>query len=338
MFVTTRVSFVVVNWGEAEATAVCVESIKAQQAAVELEIIIVDNESTPASRSRLSQIPGTTVVAHSENRGFTGGMNAGFAIATGAYVAAVNNDLVLAPDWLANGLVELACDRVGVVGGVEFAWDDDNPPGNTSNISYGLCLVDERTGFRAGYGERGGEPPPTQDVCALDGNNMLMPRRIVEELGGFDDDFFAYYEDVDLCARALALGHRIRFCAEMKVWHRRNLSSDRMPYRRWFLAQRNHLVFVARHFPETSWRPTVRRLAYQYLVFGIIGREAGVRGWSTAAPLDWRRRRANLASGLWGLSHLSYLGEKRRQTTARGQRSDSYITRLRASGNDRSRR
>ncbi len=198
----------------------------------------------PADRG-LSQISGTTVVAHSENRGFTGGMNAGFAIATGEYVAALNNDLVLAPDWLANGLVELACDSVGVVGGAEFVWDDDNPPGNTSNILYGLCFVDERTGFRAGYGERGGERPPTQDVCALDGNNMLMSRRIVEDLGGFDDDFFAYYEDVDLCARALALGHRIRFCAEMNVWHRRNLSSDRMPYRRWFLAQRNHLVFVA---------------------------------------------------------------------------------------------
>jgi len=109
--VALRVSFVVVNWRQPEATVECVESIKAQRANAEIEIIVVDNESTQATRSRLESVPETILLPLKENRGFTGGMNAGFATATGDYVAAVNNDLVMAPDWLAHGLSQFADGR-----------------------------------------------------------------------------------------------------------------------------------------------------------------------------------------------------------------------------------
>ena len=131
------------------------------------------------------------------------------------------------------------------------------------------------------------------------------------------------------CARGRWLWDTVfAFSAEMMVWHRRNLSSNQIPYRRQFLAQRNHLVFVARHFPAESWRRTARRLAWQYVLFGAIGREAGLRGWNAAPPIDSVRRRAHLASGFWGLSHMSYLAAKREQASTNGQRSDSYVTRL----------
>jgi N-acetylglucosaminyl-diphospho-decaprenol L-rhamnosyltransferase len=324
VLVALRVSFVVVNWRQSEATVACVESVKAQRADAEIEIIVVDNESTPASRSCLGAISGAAVLALDDNRGFTGGMNAGFAIATGDYVAAVNNDLVMAPDWLANGLDQLADPGVGIVGGVEFLWNDANPPQDRSNVAEAPMRIDARDG----YSFRTDEPMASQDVSALDGNNMLMSKQLADALGGFDDDFFMYYEDADLCARALALGYRIRFCTEMHVWHRRSLSSDCIPYRRQYLAQRNHLVFVARHFPTATWRRTVRKLAWQYLLFGVTGREAGLRRWRTVPPTDSTRRRAHLASGLWGLSHRSYLEAKRQQLAASGQRSDSYVLRL----------
>jgi len=325
--VGTRVSFVIVNWRQPEATAMCVESVKAQRGVSELEIIVVDNESTPSSRSRLESIPGTILLSHRENRGFTGGMNSGFAIATGDYVAAINNDLVLSPDWLANGLHEFSEEGVDIVGGVEYLWNDSNPPLDTANAATTLMHIDPQ----AGYSYHVEEPTTTQDVYAIDGNNMLLSKEVVEVLGGFDDDFYMYYEDADLCARALALGYRVRFCAEMMVWHRRNLSSDQIPYRRQFLAQRNHLVFVARHFPAESWRRTVRHLAWQYVLFGVIGREAGLRRRNAVPPIDGVRRRAHLASGFWGLSHTSYLTAKRQQASTNGQRSDSYVTRLRPS-------
>ena len=235
-------------------------------------------------------------------------MNSGSAAATGDYVAALNNDLVLAPDWLANGLRELSEEGVGVVGGVEYLWNESNPPLDTANGATTLMRIDAQ----AGYSYHIEEPTTTQDVYALDGNNMLLSKKVVDALGGFDDDFYMYYEDADLCPRALALGYRVRFSAEMMVWHRRNLSSNQIPYRRQFLAQRNHLVFVARHFPAESWRRTARRLAWQYVLFGAIGREAGLRGWNAAPPIDSVRRRAHLASGFWGLSHMSYLAAKTR--------------------------
>ena len=322
----TRVSFVIVNWGQPEATAMCVESVKAQRGAFDLEIIIVDNESTPASRSRLELIKGTILLAHPENRGSTGGMNSGFAIATGDYVAALNNDLVLSPDWLAMGVREFTQEGVGIVGGVEYLWNESNPPLDPTNSATTLMRIDAE----AGYSYHIDEPTTTQDVYALDGNNMLFSKEVIESLGGFDNDFYMYYEDADLCARALALGYRVRYCAEMMVWHRRNLSSNRIPYRRQFLAQRNHLVFVARHFPAENWRATARRLAWQYVLFGVIGREAGLRRWNTVPPIGAVRRRAHLASGFWGISHMSYLAAKREEASMNGQRSDAYVTRLRS--------
>jgi len=155
-----------------------------------------------------------------------------------------------------SGLDQLAEQDVGIVGGVEFPWNDANPPRNVSNTSETPVLIDARDG----YSYRGNESTPTRDVYVLDGNNMLVSRHLVEVLGGFDDDCFMYYEDADLCARALALGYRIRFCAEMQVWYRRDLSSDCIPYRQQYLAQRNHFVFVARHFPAASG-PTPTSLA-----------------------------------------------------------------------------
>lgn len=319
-----RVSFVVVNWREPEATAACVESIKAQKTDAELEIILVDNQSTPESCSRLESITDVKVVAHAENLGYTGGMNSGFAVAKGDFVAALNNDLVLAPDWVERGLVEMAGESVAIVGGAEYLWDDTHPAWDTSNPVHAMMRIDRV----AGYTYRVDEGMETQDVSGLDGNNMLLSREALDRLGGFDNDFYMYYEDADICARALALGYRIRYCADMAVWHRRNLSSDKIVYRRQFLAQRNHLVFVARHFPTDSWRSTVRHLALQYLVFATLGHEAGLRGVRRTPPIAWVRRRAHLASGLWGLTHFRHMEQKRRQLEDDRQRSDGFVDRL----------
>lgn len=315
------VSFVVVNWKNEEATRQCVASIVAQDAGVPIEVIVVDNESTPESRTDLGKIACITLLVNERNEGFTGGMNAGFAKASGEFLAAVNNDSVIATDWLRHGLREMRDPRVGIVGGIEYLWDADNPVLCESNTCYTYCHVDPIGGFTY----RSTDPVVSSDVRALDGNNLLMRADVIAVLGGFAPRFFAYYEDVDLCARALSIGRKIRLSSTMRVWHRRNLSSDRIPYRRQYLAQRNHLMFVARHFPDRSWYRVVFRMSLQYLVFGVLGREAGYRTARGAERIGRARRRAHLASGAWGILHFRYLWHDRAHVGSLGQRSEHYL-------------
>lgn|GEM_PF-846541 len=323
-----RVSFVVVNWREAEATARCVESIRAQEPPVDpvdMEIVVVDNESTACSRAALAGIGDVRLVAHRENRGFAGGANSGVALASGELVAIVNNDCVLAPDWLAQGLAVLADPGVGIVGGTEYLWDEENPAFGLGNELRSHTIVDPELGFS----RRLAGPAPSCDVTALDGSNLLVRAALFRALGGFESSFFAYYEDLDLCARCWAVGARVRFSAEMAVWHRRNLSSRRVPYLRRKLSDRNHMLAVARHFPETEWEELVRRLAWQYLYFGLLGHECALRDRRSRAALSWTERRAHAAAGLWALSHRRRLRRSRWSLVQAGQHDEGYRDRVR---------
>ena len=102
---------------------------------------------------------------------------------------------------------------------------------------------------------------------------MLLLRR----LSGFDADYFAYYEDIDLCARSWALGYATVFNPAMRVWHRRGASSDRVPRQRAFWAARNQMVTVAKHFPNHAWRKTVLQLAWDHFLGSVLGHAGGIR-------------------------------------------------------------
>jgi len=320
-----RVSFVVVNWHEEEATARCVKSIRAQTAPVEAEVIVVDNGTSAASRAALARIGDVRLVTHRENRGFAGGANSGVALASGEVVAIVNNDCVLAPDWLAEGLAVLADAGVGIVGGAEYRWDEENPAFSLDNGLHSRTLVDPELGFS----RRLAGPAPSGDVTTLDGSNLLVRTALFRELGGFEPSFFAYYEDLDLCARCWAVGARVRFSAEMAVWHRRNLSSQRIPYLRRMLSDRNHMLAVARHFPEAEWDRLVRRIALQYVYFALTGREGAFRDRRSKPSLSPTERRAHVVAGLWALTHRRRLRASRSSLVEAGQHDEGYRERLR---------
>lgn len=306
------ISFVVVNWQAEEATARCVESIRAQ-AGIEphrVEIRVVDNGSTPESLTALERLD-VPLVASLRNTGFAGGANLGITRARGRYIAVVNNDAVLEAGWAARGLAIMEADPgVALVGGADLAWDGDGPPTDRDAERVTAPRVDPVGGFT----ETSSRDLPEGDVLALNGSNLLGRASVLGRLRGFDPDFFAYYEDIDLCARVWAVGSRVVFSPDMLVWHRRNLSSDRIPFRKHYLAHRNHMRLVAKHFPDPRWRPAVRRAAAANLASGITGHTAGAH-----VPASGARRRAHLAAGAWGFVNIPRLARARRDAIARGE-------------------
>lgn len=317
-------SLIVLNWRGEQATTRCVASLRRLERAEECEILVVDNESTAHTRRTLAVLEGVTIVPLAENRGFAGGMNAGIAAARGRFVALFNNDLVVGAPWLREGLRVLEDPAVGIVGGPEFPWDGESAPESEEG---GLALVqmDPERGFTV----LGPAPAERKVVPAIDGCNILARAELLRQLDGFDPDYFAYYEDVDLCARAWALGYATVFEPAMGVWHRRGQSADRVARQRAFWSARNQIITIAKHFPETRWRRAAARVALEHLSDALVGHPGGLRG-QVAEPLGWDRRLGRAQAALWSCGHARWLSAKRSATVAAGQHDEGFTQRLRA--------
>ncbi len=319
-------SVVVLNWHNEDATAKCISSVKRWRSPTAIEIIIVDNQSTPQSRERLRVLEGCKIVPLRQNCGFAGGMNAGAQRSRGEFIALLNNDLLVAEDWLEAGLAVMTDPSAGIVGGKSYCWDDANPLGDVRNAAFTLPRVDPDRGFTQLLSIEA----PQCRVAALDGSNLLIRKAAWTALGGFDEDYFAYFEDTDLCARALAVGWRAVYSPEMTVWHRRNLSSDRVRIRRTFWASRNRLYHVAKHFPTDRWLRMVVSISAEYLLLGLTGRSTLSRKRNRATEtLTWGARCAYIIAAIWGITRLRLLRRKRMDVIRAGQHSEDYQQQLR---------
>lgn len=301
-----RVSFVVLNWRNADATRACVQSIVGQDPAVPREIIVVDNESCVESRAALGDGPWRLVCLQG-NQGFTGGMNAGAARATGEFIALINNDARLSDEWLGTALQAAADPHVGIVGGSSLG--EDGSAGST------LPRVDPR-----GFSQLLTTDVRRASVASVDGGHLLIRTAAWRELGGFDADFFAYYEEVDLSARALACGWQVLYEPALRIWHRRGLSSDRVRWRRLYWARRNRMIWIAKHFPAAEWRQAVAAAALGYLSEAWRGPAVSGAPWAAR----WLERSAPVAAFLWAITHARWLARKRQAGIDGGQHDPGY--------------
>jgi GT2 family glycosyltransferase len=214
---SATVGIVVLNWNGGAQTITCVESVRAQDYADKF-IVLVDNNSQAGERAQLLQRyggdPGVQCCFLDSNRGYAGGLNAGLALArarTPDLVALVTHDVTFAPGALAAMVAAASDARVGIVGPKVV------DAGSTARVlSVGerlavplLCVP--RTWLR--YRRERRAPYCVGGVL---GCTMLLTRGCLEALGGFDEAFFAYYEEVDLCLRARRHGFLV-LCAPQAV-------------------------------------------------------------------------------------------------------------------------
>lgn len=236
-----RLAAVVVNYGTPERTARAVRDLRASARSVD-EVVVVDQGGAAAEALRVA-LPDAEVVATARNLGFAGGANAGLGVALerGAErVLLLNSDAALAPDALGHLETALAEPGVGVVGPAVLEADGRRVE------SLGLGLA-PRTGRLR---ERGRGLPAAalagrapRDVDAVSGCALLLRREVAAATGGFDERYFLYVEDVDLCRRARRAGFRTRVVPAARVRHdgSRSFGGSRAPLRLYYAA-RNHLL------------------------------------------------------------------------------------------------
>ncbi len=320
---TPLVSIVIVTWNGRQHLDACLAAVAAQQG-VHAETVLVDNGSSDGSVDFVrARFPWVRIVALAENRGFAGGNNAGARVATGRYLAFLNNDTVAEPDWLRHllGGVDEAAGVLLTTSLVVYMHDP------TIVDSAGDGLLRWGGAYKREHGASVSGARVSGEVFGVCGAACLMPRTVFDELGGFDEAFFVSHEDVDLSYRARLRGYRCRYVAEAVVRHRGSATLGRVSAFAVYHGQRNLEWLWLKNTPASILVRTLPGHAVYTLAaaahftrLGLLGtflraKLAALRG----LPRVLRQRavvqRARRVGGeaIWPLLDAGWLATKRRE-------------------------
>ena len=229
------VSVVIVSWNGRRYLDACLTAVAAQQG-VAFETILVDNGSTDGTADYVRErFPWVRLLTLDGNAGFAGGNNAGARAARGRYLAFLNNDTAADPGWLRalRDAVDEAAGFCLTTSRVVYMHD----PGIIDSAGDGFL----RSGgaFKRHHGAQVAAAGESREVFGVSGAACLMARAVFEELGGFDETFFASHEDVDLSYRARLRGYRCRYVANAVVRHHGSATLGKVSAFAVFQGQRN---------------------------------------------------------------------------------------------------
>jgi hypothetical protein len=258
-----HVATVVLSWNGRDDTLECLASLERMRWEPHTAIL-VDNGSTDGTTEAVRErFPEAVVIRSEENLGFAEGNNVGIRAALDAgadYVLILNNDTIV-DEGLIAALVEEA-ERRPDAGALCPLIRYVDPP---DRIWYAGARFDPRAihnGRHTGYGERdAGQYHAVREIGRATGAAMLVPRRVIEEVGYFDRELFIQVEDVEWSLRMRAAGYRILFVPSGVLWHHVAVASggERAPETAYY-EMRNTLVVSARHSPLPRLRHLWREL------------------------------------------------------------------------------
>jgi GT2 family glycosyltransferase len=293
---TSKVSVVIPNWNGRQHLERCLPAVLAQTHP-ELEIVVVDNGSTDDSVALVSQeFPQVRLIANAENVGFAQANNQAIRATDTPYLATLNNDTRPEPTWLGHMLDVVEADAgIGMVAAKVLYME---PPHLVDSAGIGL----DRAGFA--WNRYNGQPdsPAEREPYEVFGPSAaaaLYRREMLEDVGLFDESYFAYYEDVDLAWRARLMGWRCIYVPEARVYHVHSATSRQgSPFKRYYLV-RNKALTTLKNYPAPAFWLNLPAIVFYDLTADLyrltLERSASpVRGRLAALgrlPAAWRQRR-----------------------------------------------
>ena len=274
---------------------------------VDVDVVLVDNGCTDGAVERLALDARVTVVRPGSNLGFAGGCNVGAEVATGEWLALVNPDLVVHAGCLARLVAgAIKHDATITTASIRLADQPDllNSAGNAIHWT-GMS-------WSGSFAEPAAMHDQPRPACAASGACLAVTRGDWQRLGGFDADFFAYYEDADLSVRAWQSGGRVVFLPDAIADHRYEFG--RRP-EKYFLLERNRLLMVL-----SCWDPRTVLVALPV----HLGLEAGLL--VLAARQGWWRQK--LDAYRWLLAHRREIRARRRAVQAQRTVRDRELAHL----------
>ena len=221
-------SIIMINHNTKALTTQAIQSIFDTNPQVAFEIIVVDN-STKAEEQYTAQHNSVTVLSNVPNKGFAHGCNTGAAIAKGDYLLFLNSDTIMQPNTL-DASVAYMREHADIGGlGVQVVLPDGSldhackrgfpTPWNALCYFGKLDRLFPNTARFNGYRLNHLDRNQTHEVDAVTGAYLMMPAKLYRELGGFDENYFMYGEDLDLCWRIKAAEYKVVYYAPVTCLH-----------------------------------------------------------------------------------------------------------------------
>lgn len=332
------VSVVVPTYNSARLLSECLDALsRLRYPVASLEIVVADNGSTDGTGAMLSmRYPEARHVDLGQNAGFAAACNRGAAEASGDYVAFLNDDAVAEPGWLEGLFAGLDAGGEGAVCAASHIRSRDGREVEFSGASANLFGVGRP---RHAWGWPGALDLPGVGTPLLfaSGGAMLIHRRTFLDVGGFDQRFFAYFEDVDLGWRLWALGHKVVYAPDAVVRHTGGATGSRSgAHRRYALWECNSLATVLKNYEGGNMERILSAallLLYKRALLAA-GDAYRVEEYALTGPRDANAANverlpkvsvAHLAAIDRFNSHLPHFMEERRRIQARRVRSDEEI-------------
>lgn len=274
---------------------------------VDVTVVVVDNGGAPEALAALPDDPRVRRVTPAENLGFAGGVNAGAEGLEEDFLALLNSDAEMAPDALSR-LVDVASSTdVGIASGSIRLFDSPHTMNSAGNPVHLVGLS-----WAGAMGEPASAHAVPADITSASGAGLAMRAEWWRRLGGFETEYFAYHEDVDLSWRTWLFGRRVVFVPDAVVLHHYEFSRNAL---KMYLLEKNRQIFLrslyGRRLRAATWLPSA---AFEVAMIVL----ARVQGWSA------EKRRARR----WIADHRTWLAERRRAVLAQRVRDDRFMASL----------
>ena len=235
-----KVTVIVPTLAAGDALAECLRSLETQTYR-DFDVIVVDNSILHTVTSSSDRM---RVITNQRNVGFGAAINQGYRASTGPYIAALNDDAVAGPEWLATLVTCADSDEKAGMFASEVRLTESG-----KLDSAGMLIAADGTSRQRGHEEAPELYANHTDALFPSGSAALYRRKMLDQIGAFDEDFFLYCEDTDLGLRARWTGWSCRYVPGALVQHRYSHSAGRASLLKAYYVERNRLCTIVKNFP-----------------------------------------------------------------------------------------
>lgn len=251
-----RIDVVIVNWNSGSLLGECLTSIRDHGGGVG-RVIAVDNGSTDGSADLAEPGPGVEIVRNGENLGFAAACNVGLRHCAAEFVLFLNPDTKLFPGTINDVLAFMdspPAEHIGICG-IRLLDEAGRTTISSARVPSAMTYFNEATGLSKLF-PRIFKPLlmvefphlESRDVDQVIGAFMLVRKQVVEQIGGLDERFFVYFEDLDYCIRAREAGWRVHHFAGASAYHLGQGTTNKVKALRLFYSLRSRIQFARMYF------------------------------------------------------------------------------------------
>ncbi len=240
-------SVIIPNWNGKKFLSECIDSLK-EQTFRDFEVILVDNGSTDGSaefaEERYDKF--IRVIRNQKNLGFTGGNNVGIGAARGKYIVLLNNDTWAEPTWLEELAKAASLDPpVGMWASKVRSYFQRNRIEAVGELTY----WDGLNRAKGQYEIDNGQYEEMEEILFPPGCGGMFRKTVFDEIGLFDEDFFAYGDDAEIGIRARLAGWKCYYVPRAVVYHKNSGSTGQYSPFKAFYVERNRFWITVKYFP-----------------------------------------------------------------------------------------